>query len=286
MDLKNIIAPMTWENLPGEFYSSVISLLIVLILALVIRIKLKDYDPLKAPKGFLWWVEQAVNFADEKVKELMGPMFEGFGAYVLVLAAYIAIGFLVGFFGFPDFFTPQGFYDPANASPLPNPFTNTSMPLAIALCTFLLTHFTAAKCNKWGYFKRYIKPFPFFLPINLITMWSPLLSLTLRLFGNALAGYCVVTLIYVGFAGMLPVAGTGLAITPVIAPLIHLYFDVFDGFIQLVVFCMLTMINISMEYVTPAQLAEEKRDREEKKRLKAEKRAARQQKREAKRLHA
>lgn len=278
MDLKNIIAPLTWENIPAEFYSSIIAMAIVMVLAVVVWFKLKNYDPLKAPKGFLYWAETAVEYADKKVEELMGPAFEGFGAYILCLAAYIGIGFLIGFIGFPDFFRPEAYQNPIQLNPMPNPFTNTSMPLAIAMLTFLWIHFTAAKCNKWGYFRRYVKPFPVFLPINLITMWSPLLSLTLRLFGNALAGYCVVTLIYVGFAGLFPVANAGLALTPLIAPIVHLYFDVFDGFIQVTVFCMLTMINVSLEYVSPQQLAEEKREREEKKDRKAQKRLERQQK--------
>ena len=114
----------------------------------------------------------------------------------------------------------------------------------------------AYKCKKWAYFKRYVEPVALFLPINLVSMWSSVLSLTLRLFGNALAGYCVITLIYVGFGTLIPPEGNlaGLAITPVIAPFAHLYFDIFDALIQLAVFTMLTMINISGEYISPQDL--------------------------------
>ena len=85
-------------------------------------------------------------------------------------------------------------------------------------------------------------------------MWSNVLSLTLRLFGNALAGYCVITLIYVGIGTIIPPLGnySGLALTPLLAPIAHLYFDIFDGLIQLAVFCILTMINVSTEYISPS----------------------------------
>ena len=103
-------------------------------------------------------------------------------------------------------------------------------------------------------------------------MWSSVLSLTLRLFGNALAGYCVITLIYVGLSSAIPPAGSywGMFLDPLIAPAAHLYFDIFDGAIQLVVFTMLTMINVAQEYISPQELLEAKTEKEEAKRRKLE----------------
>lgn len=260
MDFSKVYKVLSWNEIPPEFFSSIITLLILAILAIVIHIKLKNYDPLKKPNGFLHLVEISVEFADKQVSDLMGPVFEGFGGYVLFLACYIFIGFLVGMLGFPNVFQPNRLPSSIAFSPLPNPFTNLAMPLSIALMTFGLTHFTAMKYKKWHYFHRYIEPLPFFLPINLITMWSSVLSLTLRLFGNALAGFCVITLIYSGFAAMSP-SGVGLVATPFVASISHLYFDLFDGFIQLTVFCMLTMINISGEYISPETLKAQKEDK-------------------------
>lgn len=82
----------------------------------------------------------------------------------------------------------------------------------------------------------------------------------------------------------------GLAITPVLAPIVHLYFDVFDGLIQLAVFCMLTMINVSSEYFTQEQLdaikKEELQAKEEKKALKEAKKRMRLEKKLKKAQHA
>ena len=283
MNLEKMIEFLDWNHLPPEFLSSVIALLILLVFAIVVHFKIKSYDPLKAPQGIVYAMEEASNFADKHVAQLMGPAFTGFGGYVLVLGAYIMIGFILGFVGLPNVLQPGN--SDYFLSPLPNPFTNTAMPLSIALLTFLWAHYTSVRCLKWKYFRRFVRPIPVFLPINMITMWSPVLSMTLRLFGNALAGYCIVALVYTGFEFAFPTVGAGLALTPLLTPIIHLYFDLFDGFIQLTVFCMLTMINIASEYVSPEQLvmekqeAEEKRQarlkrREDRKRRKAEKLAA------------
>ena len=261
MNLNHAIEFPTWNDIPPEFLTSVIALLIIAILALVVRARLKSYDPLKPPRGILYAAEELVGFADRQVQSMMGPAFDGFGGYILVLGLYIFISFILGFIGIPNFFQPGS---EKFLAPLPNPFTNTAMPLSIALLTFFWIHFTAMRYKGWGYFKRYTEPFAVFLPINLVTMWSPVLSLTLRLFGNALAGFCVVTLVYTGFEYAFTTVGVGLALTPLLAPIVHLYFDVFDGLIQLTVFCMLTMMNVAAEYVSPEELAEVKRAQEEK----------------------
>ena len=273
MDFGKIIAPLSWDTIPPELLSSILAFLIIFIVTIVIHIKLKHYDPLKKPSGFLNAVESIINFADNQVKDAMGTAFEGFGGYIVVVASYIFLGFFIGMIGIPNVFQPGSGND---FEALPNPFTNIAFPLSLALCTFFLTHFTAIKYKKWTYFKRYIEPIPLFLPINLVTMWSSVLSLTLRLFGNALAGYCVITLIYIGIGTIIPPEGSyyGFFLEPLLAPIAHLYFDMFDGLIQVAVFSLLTMINISSEYVSPEEIKEEQEEKARRIQLKEEKKKA------------
>ena len=134
------------------------------------------------------------------------------------------IGFIIGLLG------------------LPNPFLNLSITLALALCTLGAMHFTSIRFKKWSYFKRYVEPLPFFLPINLVSMWAPAFSLAFRLFGNALAGYCILTITYLAFS--IP---DSMSFGFVITPVLHAYFDIFDGLIQMAVFTMLTMVNVAQE---------------------------------------
>jgi len=277
MDFSKMIEFYSWNEIPPEFISSFITLLAVILIAVVVRIKLNSYDPLKKPKGFLHIIEILIDFTDRQVESIMGPVFRGFGGYILAVGLYIILGFVLGFIGIPNVFQPGS---ESFLQPLPNPFTNLAMPLSLALATFVLTHYTAIKCKKWTYFERYLEPFPVFLPINLVTMWSSVLSLTLRLFGNALAGYCIITLIYCGIGTIIPPDGSfwGLALTPFLAPLAHLYFDIFDGAIQLAVFTILTMINVSNEYMSKEDYEKMILGQKEAKRLKKEKRLAKRAK--------
>lgn len=226
-----------WEDfvsaITGEVLMSFFVMAFIILLAIVVRlIYIKD-DPLKERKGIKLVLEMAVEKLENFQHEIMGVRFDSLTGYFITLALFIMFSFIVGITG------------------LPNPLTSLMVPLCMAICTFVLIHFTAMKKNKFKYFKRYIDPIPVFLPINLLSMWAPILSLTLRLFGNALAGYTFMTLCY-NFFGYLSSlmfgAGPGsIAVAPFIAPLLHLYFDLFSGLIQTLVFIILSMIWISQE---------------------------------------
>ena len=121
-----------------------------------------------------------------------------------------------------------------------------------ALCTALsatigtgniMIEITKMRTNRWGYFKQFVNSFPPLLP--LLTNFVPMLSLGIRLFGNAFAGFCIMTLLYQMFNALLN--GFALALAPVIMPVFHAYFDLFSGFIQTIVFVMITMMDIAQE---------------------------------------
>ena len=74
-----------------------------------------------------------------------------------------------------------------------------------------------------------------FLPNNIINVYAARIRLSLRLFGNVMAGTIMLALYY----GMLPVL-----VTVVIPSFLHAYLDLFSGAIQAYVFCMLSMTFI------------------------------------------
>ena len=229
------------SGLSGETISSLIIVGIICLLSLYIALRAHFADPLKKPKGILFLAETGVKFFDGLVEQLMGKRYRGFGGFILAIAVYLFIAFIWGLTG------------------LPSPVTYLATPLSLGLITFVLIHANAVRFNKWKYFKRYIDPIPLFLPVNLISMWAPLLSLTMRLFGNALAGWTLMTLVYSAFNGIGNVVidfvnngvsqtlGLGSFFAPIITPVLHAYFDLFSGFIQTTVFLFLTMIFISNE---------------------------------------
>ena len=226
-------------NLAGGVVSSLIVILIMIILAIYIGIRAHFQDPLKRPKGLLLIAEVGVNFFDGMAEGLLGKRFRGFGGYLMAIGVYMFLAFIFGLTG------------------LPSPITYMAIPLSLGLSTFMLIHATAIKYNKFKYFKRYIEPIPLFLPINLISMWAPLLSLTLRIFGNALSGFVIMSIVYYGlenasasiFAALEPMIGewNQVFLAPLVTWILHLYFDLWAGFIQTTVFLSLTSIYVGQE---------------------------------------
>ena len=231
-------------DIPGEVISSLIVILIILILSIIIAIQAHFQDPLKKPKGLLLLAEIGVKFFDNFASELVGGALPNFGGFVMGVAVYLFLAFIFGLTG------------------LPSPVTYMAVPLSLGLTTFLLIHFTSARFTKWRYFKRYVDPFPVFLPINLISMWAPLLSLTLRLFGNAVAGWVLLTIVEsalrdasAAIFNFMPVVESGVAsgnwneifLSPIPTAILHAYFDLFSGLIQTVVFIFLTTIFVGQE---------------------------------------
>ena len=101
----------------------------------------------------------------------------------------------------------------------------------------------------------FIEPIPVFLPMNIFGKFSTILSMSLRLFGNVLCGGIIMSLIY-SFTEFVSSALVGLFtssgsvfnfVAPVLAPVLHAYFDVFSGFIQTLIFITLTMVFIGNE---------------------------------------
>jgi F-type H+-transporting ATPase subunit a len=83
-----------------------------------------------------------------------------------------------------------------------------------------------------GYLKGLVSPTPVMLPFNIMEYAIKPMSLCLRLFGNILGAYIIMLLI----EGVAPI---------VIPPVMGLYFDLFDGLIQAVVFAFLSTIYIA-----------------------------------------
>ena len=104
-----------------------------------------------------------------------------------------------------------------------------------------------------AWFHGFIEPIPVMLPMNIIGKFSTMVSMSLRLFGNIICGSIMMSLVYSGaqvlsnlIAGLFTnVSGNVFNFMgPVIAPVLHVYFDLFAGFIQTLVFVTLTVVLI------------------------------------------
>lgn len=223
-------------NPSGEIIVGLAIALVLIILAIIVGILAKRADPLKASKGLLKLAEWAVEKLDTFTADTMGAGFENFGGILLGIVPFLFLSFTIGITG------------------LPTPMNNLAVPLSLALVTFILIHATSVRYTKWCYFKRFVDPIPIFLPMNLMSMWAPLLSMTLRMFGNAMAGWILISLINTSLesisASLFSFMGSGVGsiwFVPIVTPVLHAYFDLFSGFIQTLVFVYLTALFIAQE---------------------------------------
>lgn len=121
------------------------------------------------------------------------------------------------------------------------PTKSFSVTVSLGLISFFVVQFYAIKNHGIGsYLKGYAQPVAIMLPINLLERVMFPVSLALRLFGNILAATILVELVYEALGSVAWIAQIGLPIP------LHGYFDIFDGVIQVVIFVMLTMINIKI----------------------------------------
>lgn len=188
--------------------------------------KVMAANPLEKPRGIVLVCETGVEMIYNYMKSIMPSQFErSYYPYFAMLFVYLLVANLSGLIGFSA------------------PTSNYSIALAMTLITFILIQYNALK-KKGGltYIKDLVWP-----PTNILSALSPLVSLSMRLFGNILSGTILMTLVY-QFTGWL----SGFLVPfnllgPVLAPVLHAYFDVFAGCIQTLVFVTLSSILISIE---------------------------------------
>ncbi len=111
------------------------------------------------------------------------------------------------------------------------PTSTLSVTAGLAIVVFFATHYYGVKAHGIKYFKHFIQPIPFLLPINIIEEFVRPLSLSLRLYGNVYGEEMVI-------AGLF-------ALLPLFLPLPMMFLGLLFGFIQALVFTMLASIYIS-----------------------------------------
>ena len=230
-------------RISGPLISSLAVMLIVLVAAIIVGIQARHHDPMKAPKGLLGLASGFVEWIDSWGEGVMGRHPGNFSGYFLCLFCYLFLAFLWSVTGFPSV------------------IDNLIFPLSLSLVMFVIIQFLGLRHSKWHYFHRYVEPVAFFLPVNLITMWSPIISTTLRMFGNATAGTVVIGLVNWALKNVSVMLFSGLAAgyaNPLDSPaavffawipigILNLYFGLFSAYIQTLVFASLNGVWFSQE---------------------------------------
>ncbi|MBL4938251.1 F0F1 ATP synthase subunit A [Clostridium sp. YIM B02515] len=167
--------------------------------------------------------EFLVESVNTVVKSNVGEEYLNLVPYVGTLIVFLLTMNLTGLVGFEP------------------PTMDYSVALGMAIISFLVIQgYTIKKLGVGHYFLGYAKPAAFLLPMNVLERFLLPVSLSLRLFGNMTAGATIMGIIYSSLAKVGWVAQLGIPVP------LHMYFDLFDGGVQMVVFMMLTIINLKV----------------------------------------
>lgn len=217
-----------------ELFSILVVFVFLVSLIFLANKSLRAYQEGEKPKGIafyaMMYVEAILSITEPVMGKKRGRIMAG---YIGSVFFYILVSNWSGLLGFSA------------------PTSNYSVTLALALITWVAVQAVQIYGNGFGgYLKGFLDPFPFFVIPNIFGTIAPLISLSLRLFGNVLSGTIIMTLLYsfTGWlSGFIPVVGQFNFVGVFVAPWIHLYFDLFSGFLQAFIFISLTTIFIATE---------------------------------------
>lgn len=128
-----------------------------------------------------------------------------------------------------------------------------SVTLAWALVTSVMVWYQNIKNNGFlGWLKGFTEPIVVMTPMNIVSEIAQPIALAFRHFGNVAGGGVLTSLIYAalatlsnvvfgwlpGLIGQIPFMQAG------IPAVLSIYFDLFSGFVQALVFCLLTMVYV------------------------------------------
>jgi F-type H+-transporting ATPase subunit a len=183
------------------------------------------------PAGVQSILEQAVEFLNNFAKKQFGPFSKFLGPYMGSLFLFLLLANIIGVVS-PLEIKAFGleFIPPFEIRPPTRDINVTAALAVMSILLVLVCGFTARGIPGW--FKQLLHPLPVMLPFNIMDYGTRLISLCLRLFGNILGGFVLMTLI----EGLFPIG---------LPMVFSLYFDFFDGLMQAGIFVFLTSLYIS-----------------------------------------
>ncbi len=192
-------------------------------------------------------VEKAYTVLDNLVRETMGEHNAHFTPYIGALFLSSVGGTLISLFG--------GVFRSATA--------DLSTTLTWALVTTGMVWYYNIKNNGFlGWLKGFTEPVVVMTPMNIISEIAQPISMSFRHFGNIAGGGVLTSLIYAALAaasslvlGWIP--NEVISSIPIfqvgIPAFLSIYFDLFSGCIQALVFSMLTMVYVGSACPPPEE---------------------------------
>ncbi len=223
-----------WSLQPQITSIAVVSIILVTF-SLIYYFRLQKQKIDETPHGFVLLVQIYISFIRNLTIEIFGLKGEKLTSFFLYLFSYICLSNLIGIIG------------------LSNPTSSLTTTFSLGLMMWFGVFFVGLKYQKISYLKNFCcclkiknKKIPLAInPLEVISCISPLISISLRLWGNVFAGGLILSLWFyftnyifekIPIIGVINILG-GLTMAP-----LHVYFDLLCGIIQALVFVLLTMV--------------------------------------------
>ena len=220
--------------------------LLLIVLAAILTRKLT-----KRPGKVQVVLEKLVSMLYGLVKDTMGEHNLKFAPYIGTLFLSSIVGTLLG---------------------MTQIFQSTTKDLSVTLAWALVTTGMVWYNNIKNFgFKAWLKgfsePIVVMTPMNIVSEIAQPISLAFRHFGNVAGGGVLTSLIYAALAGLssmvfgwIPgVIGSIPFLQVGIPAFLSIYFDLFSGFVQALVFSLLTMVYVGGACPPPEEIPEERR---------------------------
>lgn len=207
------------RDIPIYFYTSLGIVAFISISSVLISMRINKLDVRETPGKFITVIISFIEMMNNFIKGYIGKHWKFLAPPVITLALYVFISNISGLVA------------------LDSPTRYTSITFSVSITAFILIQATGFKSMGWKHLLGIFKPLAPMAPLNIVSEFTPILSIALRLFGNIASGALLMTIIY-GATGWLSI---------IVAPAFHLVFDIGFGLIQTMVVVMLTVIYSSMK---------------------------------------
>ena len=214
--LLHVTPQYAFAPITNTFAMELLAFVALLAYFIAVRVSLS----VENPGGVQHLAEMTHEFVSEQGEQIIGHGYERFVGYLTVLGLFILLANLMGLL-----------------SPwLEAPTSNVVVPLGLALVTFVYYHYHGIRENGFAYVKQFLGPvwwlYPLLLPIEIISHFARILSLTVRLYANMFAG----DLVTLAFFSLVPIG----------VPLVFLGLHLGVAIVQAYVFMLLAAIYLSL----------------------------------------
>lgn len=221
--------------IPETITMSALICIVLCITLVIVGRKIRKFNPAEESTGSVLVAQVIVEAIDNLVVGATSPRSRPFVPYLISITLFIFLSNIMGIFGFTS------------------PTSDFNVTLALALITGASVQIVKFRHEKAkGYLKSFIEPYPALVPFNLLDIVIVPASLSLRLFGNVLAGGVILTLVNSALTGLAKMTLDPIGITTgIFAPfsvaassILGGYFNLFSGSVQTLVFILLTTIFV------------------------------------------